>query len=369
MIPFVDLPRQYAEIASDVEPDILDCLRKCSYTGGHYLERFERSMCNYLGVNHVVGVSNGTDAIMLACEALNIRTGDYVLVPNNSFIASAFGVSRSGATPLFVDCHPDTYLMDFDHAERILQNHLKRKRIKAILVVDLYGQMPDLEKFQELAKKYKIYLIEDAAQAVGATYRGKHVGAYSDAATTSFYPSKNLGTIGQGGAVITNDTIVARKIRAIINQGSEKKHNHICLGGNYRLDSLMAAQLYHALKKLEDWNDSRRAVAKIYNDNFTADQRPTQNPNSKHIYHLYEFKCRSGAERDRVEKELLQSQIGYGFHYPHLISDTPMYANLGVLETPVAYDLRDRLISLPMHPFLTEDQVLEVALTVQSVVS
>ncbi len=361
MIPFVDLAAQYAEIANDFEGELLQILRKCQFTGGTYLERFERALAGYLGVHQVVGVSNGTDAIMLACEALNIGRNDLVIVPNNSFIASAFGVSRAGAKPLLCDVDPYTYLLDPDKVEEILKT--KKRKIKAIMVVDLYGQAPDMERFAELASKYKVYLIEDAAQAVGSTHNFNHVGHYSDVATTSFYPTKNLGTIGQGGAVITNSQSVAAKIRNIINQGSDKKYEHTQLGGNYRLDTIMAAHLYHALLKLDTWNEKRKKIAKVYNDHFTSQQRPTQQPSSKHIYHLYEFCCVDAYERERVEKALVRNNIGYGFHYPHLISDTPMYSDAE--PTPVANDVKDKLISLPMHPHMTELDALEVIQVVQ----
>lgn len=359
MIPFVNLVEQYSQIAEHVEPDLLTCLRKCQFVGGHYLDRFELHLGHYLGVNNVVGVSNGTDAIMLALEALGVGQGDYVLCPNNSFIASAFGISRAGAKPILLDVNPDTYLLDVDKVEHILKYNGKRKRIKAILVVHLYGQMPDMERFRELAKQYKVFLIEDAAQAIGSTYKGYSVGFFSDIATTSFYPTKNLGTIGQGGAVITNDTTLANTIRTIINQGSEKKYQHVCLGGNYRLDALMAVYLYHALQKLNDWNDRRRDIAKIYNDEFSAEERPTQQPCSKHIYHLYEYKCKTGEIRDKIEKEFTKREVGFGLHYPNLISDLAMYHELS-LPTPVANELRNRLLSLPMFPTMTDVQARTV---------
>ncbi len=368
MIPFVDLPSLYSEISYDVEPEIIECLRKGSYTGGHYVERFERNLSHYLSTNHVIGVSSGTDALMLACESLNIGLGDYIIIPNNVYIATAFAVTRAGATPIFVDVHPDTYLIDSEKVETILQTHPKRRRIKGMVVVDLYGQMPDMERFSEIADKYKIFFIEDASQSLGSTFKNKHIGTYSDIATTSFYPSKPLGTCGQGGAIITNDSITARRIRAIINQGCEREHDHIFLGGNYRLDAIMAIQLYHGLKRLDGWNNKRRDLARIYHQNFNSDQRPTQQPSCRHIYHLYEYKCQNVIERDIIEMEFLKNQIGYGLHYPTLITDTPMYANLAA-DTPVASDLKNKLISLPIHPHLTEDQVLEVILTIQSVVN
>jgi len=364
VVPFVDLSDQYYEIAREVEPELLNVLRRCQFVGGSYLDRFEHHLANYLNVNHVVGVSNGTDAITLACEALGIGKGDTVIVPNNSFIASAFGVSRSGAKPLLLDVHPYTYLLDIEQVEEVLKS---RKRVRAILVVDLYGQMPNMEDFRNLAEKYQVYLLEDAAQSIGATYNNHHVGFYSDIATTSFYPTKNLGGICQGGAVITNNPSIAHRVRLMINQGSIKKYEHICMGGNYRLDTIAAVYLYHALQMLDNWNERRRNIAKIYNESFDDNHRPTQNPNSKHIYHLYEYCCDSLEERDRVEKTLLRNDIGYGFHYPTQISDTPMYVDMSLnKKTPVCEDLRDRLISIPMFPTMTEEQAEEVVRVIKS---
>jgi dTDP-4-amino-4,6-dideoxygalactose transaminase len=356
MISFIDPISQYNEIAHLVEPDVLDCMRKCQFTNGYYLERFEHAIGKYLGVNHVIGLSSGTDAIMLACEGLNIGYGDYVIVANNASITLAFGLSRAGALPIFADVHQDTYLMDTDSVISLLQTHPKKKKIKAIIVSDIFGQMPNFEMFQEIARTFKVLLIEDATHSVGATYKHNHVAWYADAAITSFNPNRNLGTMGQGGAVFTNDSMLSKKIRIIANQGMEKNITHM-LGGNYKLDSVFAAHLYHALSKLDEWNDRRRAIAKKYNDYFNSDQRPTQQPCGKHIYHLYQFKCRTGMERDNLERELIAKQIGYSIT-PNLITESQIYLNL--IDTPMAYYLRDLLIALPMHPFLTNGEILEV---------
>jgi dTDP-4-amino-4,6-dideoxygalactose transaminase len=355
-VPFVDLSGQHAEIADGVERDVLHVLRHGSYVGGHFLDRFERSLANYLDIDHVVGVSNGTDAIQLICEGLDIGKGDSVIVPNNSFIASAFGVSRAGAKPVLVDVNPYTYLIDYDAVEEKLKNN-KRHHIKAVLAVNLYGQMPNMEALYELCQKHKVYLLEDAAQSIGATYQKKSVGYYSHAASTSFYPAKNLGGCGQGGAVITNDSALAKRIRIIANQGSIEKYEHICLGGNYRLDSIVAAQLFHALDRLDNWNDRRRAIANLYNEIFGIGRCPVQQPNSRHIYHLYEFKCESLEERNQLASDLNKNSIAYGYHYPNLIGSTTMYMGT---HTPVAFDLKDKLISLPIFPTMTPSQVQAV---------
>lgn len=359
-VPFVDVASQYMTIAQDVEPELFHVLRTGQYVGGYYLERFENAMSYYLRSNYCIGVSNGTDAIMVALEALGIGVGDTVIVPANSFVASAFGVSRCGAKPVFVDVDPYTYLLDLNQVEKIVK---RSKKVKAILAVDLYGQMPSLDDLEVFAKEHGLYLIEDAAQAIGATHNKCHVGYYSDVATTSFYPTKNLGTIGQGGAVITNDTAVAERVRTIINQGSKFRYSHTCLGGNYRLDTLMAAHLYHALLKLDEWNDRRREIASIYNEAFGLSHRPTQHPNSKHIYHLYEYCCDSPDDRNLLEIKLQKADIGYGIHYPKLITEMDIYKPV---KTPIAADLCKRLISLPMFPTMTQHQVEQVISAVNS---
>jgi len=354
-IPFVSLIEQYKEIQADIEEDVLYILRNCDFVGGHFVERFEKSLADFLGANYAIGLSSGTDALMLAMEALSIGPKDQVIVPVNSFIASAFAISRCGAKPLFVDVDPDSYLLDLEQVEKVIK---KNKKVKAIMVVHLYGQMPDMEALVDLAKQRKVYLIEDGAQAIGATYNGKSLGFYSHIATTSFYPTKNLGTCGQGGAVIVNDKTIADRVRTIANQGSRSKYEHTCMGGNYRLDSIMAAQLYHALKKVPDWNTQRRRIANHFNNTFTPSQRPIERPNSRHSYHLYEYKCSSTDMRNALALRLKSWGIGFGFHYPTIITETPMYKDWA--ETPVAFDLSRRLISLPMFPTMTEHQANQI---------
>lgn len=357
MIPFVDLPEQYKEIQADIEEDVLHILRYCDFVNGSFVERFELAFAQYLGANYVVGVSSGTDALMLAMEALGIGDKDQVIIPVNSFISSAFSISRCGAIPLFVDVDPDSYLLDLEQVEKILKK--KPKKVKAIIAVHLYGQMPDMEALSDMAKQYKVFLIEDASQAIGATHQGKPVGFWSHIATTSFYPTRNLGTCGQGGAVIVNDRTVAERIKTIANQGSKSKYDHVCIGGNYRLDNIMAAQLYHAIKKINEWTANRRKIASYFNNAFSPDYRPVERPNSRHCYHLYEYKCSTSDMRNVLALRLKSWGIGFGFHYPTIITDTLMYKNLAT-PTPIASDLCGRLISLPMFPTMTEHQANQI---------
>jgi len=345
MIPFIDLPSQYAEIANDVENDILQIMKHCNFINGYYLERFERNVGNYLSASNVIGVSSGSDAIILVLQSLDIGKGDWVILPNNVPVSKATAISKTGAKPLLLDIDPYTYLLNPEQVEEVLKNK-RRRSIKAILLVDLYGQMANMEYYQELADKYKVYLIEDASQAMGATYNNKLAGYYSYVAVASLDPDMNLWGIGQGGIIITNNNSLARNVKGIIDQE------------NY-LDSLMAAHLYHTLAKLDDWNKRRRTIARYYNECFTNEQRPTQQPSSKHVYNLYVFCCKSELHRNHMEKVFTDRRINYGFHYPSLITDHIQYME-NCLETPIAADLKNRLISLPLHPNMTKDQVIEI---------
>lgn len=372
MIPFVDLPAQYEQIGHLVEPDILTILRTGAYVNGPYVERFEQALANYLDLpnplyNHtpsVVGVSNGTDAITLALEAFSFEEGTprdrwstKAIVPNNSFIASAFGATRACMHVVPVDVNPDTYLLD----PNLVEDKVKKdQRIRAVIVTHLYGQQPDMKAFRELADRYKFVLLEDAAQSIGSTFNGCAVGTYSDVATTSFYPTKNLGGCGQGGAVITRNAEVARRVRRIANQGSEEKYKHWGLGGNFRLDAIVAAHLYHALTKLNEWNKRRQEIANIYNAAFGS-RAPKVQEGSTHIYHLYELRCKSKEERLKIESYLKARKVSYAHHYPQTITDNWIYRGE---HTPIAEVLKDRLISLPMFPTMTEEQALEVVGTV-----
>ena len=355
-IPFVDLPAQYAPIQEDIERDVLDILRGCFFVGGKYLERFEEALADFVGVKHCVGTSSGTSALSVALQALGVGSGDRVIVPVNSFIASAFAVNHTGARPAFVDVLPDTYLIN----PRKVELYLRQNRISAVMPVHLYGQMADMKALKRICQNSGAYLIEDAAQAIGATQGGEHVGVFGDAACTSFWPSKNLGTIGQGGAILTNNTELAAKARSIVNQGSVSKYDHKYLGGNYRLDTIAAAQLFHALKCLPFWDEARRAIAQRYDAAFGQECSPRIGEGNLHSYHLYEYRCRSPRDRDLLEKRLKAAGIAYGFHYPHLISESPVYGNSGGVFWPTAQVLTKRLISLPIFPTMSDEQVCEV---------
>lgn len=365
---YTDPVALYSEVADDVEYETLQILRKCQFTGGQFLERFERCLATYLGTLAAVGVSSGQDALMLVLEALKIGSGDSVIIPNNINIGAAFAISRVGAKPLITDINPYTYLIDYDRVEGLLKNKDRKTKIKAIIVPHTFGQMPNMEQFKALARKHKVFLIEDASHGMASSFNYQSPGFYSDVVVASVGPTMNLWSVGQAGIVTTNSVELAEQVRVKANQGCAKNDQHTALGGSYRMDALHAATLYHTLTKLEDWTERRRKVARYYNEIFAADQRPTQQPNGRHVYHQYVFCCKSAEERDRLEKMLKANEIGYGIPTPTLISDSPMYMQVGI-ETPVAYDLKDRLISLPNHPSLEGTQALSVVRVVQSVCS
>jgi dTDP-4-amino-4,6-dideoxygalactose transaminase len=358
MVMLTDPTGLYAEIANDVEYEVLQIMRRCQFVGGHFVDRFERSLANYLDAGFAIGVSSGTDAVMLACEALHIGKNDSVIMANNAALGAAFGITRAGAKPILVDINPYTYMMDYDQVENILVTTPKKKSIKAIFVSDLYGQMPNLEKFKLLARKHCIAIIEDASQSLSSTYEYQCVGHYSTIAVASLGPEASLSGPGQGGAIITSNVDVAKVIKAKISG-----NNHT-LGGSYALDAIHAVYLYHSLQKMSDWDEKRRKVARYYNEVFSSNQRPTQQPNCFHTYHRYMFCCKNIEERDLLEKVMVESDIDYEIPKP-LINQSPVYLKYHYI-TPVSYEMNDRLIALPCHPTIQGSQALEVVRAIQS---
>lgn len=351
-VPFVDLKAQYAPIQADIEADVLDVLRSWWVVGGPYLDKFEAEFAQYLGVTRVVGCASGTSALDAGMRAIGIGEGDKVIVPVNSFIASANAVLAAGATPVFVDVDPETYLMDLGACEELLQTD---RTIKGIMVVHLYGQMVDMLAYSSLAKAYGVKLIEDAAQAVGANFSGYGVGALSDVAGTSFYPAKNLGTCGQGGAIITNSAEAAVIANEVIHQGSKTKYEHVRPGYNFALDSLMAAQLRHALRILDSNNDGRRRVAARYDEAF-GERAPWVDSRARHIYHLYEYRCDDAQDRQALMDHLGAEGVACGLHYPSLIVEAPHFKQ-DLKLFPVASQLKGQLLSLPMFPTMSDTQI------------
>ena len=362
-IPLVDLAAQHAEVASTVQTAWDEILAATSFINGPAVRAFEAAYADFSAVEHCVGVSNGTDALELALRASGIGPLDEVILPANSFVATAESIARVGATPVFVDCDPRYQLVD---AEQVADRMTARTR--AIVPVHLYGQMADMGALEEIVgARPDVCLIEDAAQAHGARQRGRPAGGIGLAAGTSFYPGKNLGAYGDAGAVLTNDADVAQRVRLMRDHGSGKKYVHEAIGWNCRLDSLQAAVLSAKLERLQGWNDARRAAARRYDDLLDGMEhvvRPETLDGNEHVWHLYVVQVPA---RDDVLAILEQANIGAGIHYPIPIHLQPAFADpaSGPGSYPVAEAAAQRILSLPLHPHLTAEQQERVASTLE----
>jgi dTDP-4-amino-4,6-dideoxygalactose transaminase len=364
-VPFVDLKAQYETLKPEFDAAIMQALSETAFIAGRYATAFENAFAEYLGVENCVAVANGTDAIEIALRAMGIEPGDEVIVPANTFLATAEGVSNIGAIPVFVDNLADTYNIDpAKIAEKITSN------TKAIIPVHLYGLPAEMDEVMAIAKKHGLKVLEDCAQAHGATYRGQKVGTLGDAATFSFYPSKNLGAFGDAGGIVTNNSEVAAKARLIANHGQFAKNRHTIIGRNSRMDGIQAAVLGVKLPHLDGWLDARRKNAERYNE-LLADSGltlPIDSDNATHTYHLYVVQV---PNRDEVQAKLAEAEIESGLHYPTPIPLMEAYSDLGYKpdDFPVAVSQMDRILSLPMYAELTDPQIEHVCTTLMAAVS
>jgi dTDP-4-amino-4,6-dideoxygalactose transaminase len=360
-IPFVDLAWQHTEIAAEVEQGLARVIESGAFILGPDVVAFEEEFARASGVSCCIGVGNGTDALELALRAVGVGAGDEVVVPANSFIASALAVARSGATPVLVDSDPETHLLDVDRALGCIG-----AKTKALMPVNLFGQIAPIDALREgLAargaadpKAPAIAVIEDAAQSQGARRNGSLSGSFGDIAGTSFYPGKNLGAYGDAGAVVTDDEVLAARVRALRQYGSERKYEHPELGFNSRLDTLQAVVLRAKLARLESWNEDRRRAARRY-DELLAGLADAQLPHTltgnEHVWHLYTVRVPA---RDRVLESLRAEGVDAGVHYPVPIHLQGAFANLGHRrgDFPEAERAADELLSLPIFPGITSGQ-------------
>lgn len=368
-IPFVDLKAQEAEVREEVEAGWRSVLDRTAFVLGDEVRIFEEAFAAFSGVDHCIGVANGTDALELALRSVDVGPGDEVLVPANTFIASALAISRVGATPVLVDCDPDTYLIDVDQASSRVSSSTR-----AIMPVHLFGQMAPMGPLLELAARHDLVVVEDAAQSQGASQGGTGSGAAGRVAGTSFYPGKNLGAFGDAGAVLTGDADVAQRVRALRNYGSEVKYHHPVTGFNSRLDTLQAVVLSAKLGRLRAWNDQRRAAADRYSALLAEMPEvvtPVTAPGNVHVWHLYVVRVADRDLRDRAIKELGAAGIGVGIHYPVPVHLQGAFAHLGHRDGdfPVSERVADTMLSLPMHPHLREEQQQFVVEQLRSVVA
>ncbi|MFS0866257.1 DegT/DnrJ/EryC1/StrS family aminotransferase [Microbacterium sp. 179-B 1A2 NHS] len=364
-VPFLDLAAQQKEIAHEVLPIWARQLADAAFVGGPDVAGFEREYADYIGVRHVVGVSNGTDALELAYRAVGVGRGDEVIMPANTFIATAEAASRLGAVPVFVDVDEEHLLMDPAALEAAVSS-----RTRAIVPVHLFGQTAPMAPIAAVARRHGLAVVEDAAQAQGAWGSDGRAGAMGHIAATSFYPGKNLGAAGDAGAVLTDDDGMAALVRNLGAHGSSVKYVHDHVGMNARLDAVQATVLRAKLRRLEGWNAARREAASRYAEllgDIDGVRLPTARPGNTDVWHLYVIRV---ADRDRVMAELGAAGIGVGVHYPTPVHLTPAYAGLEGRpgQFPVAEAAAHRILSLPMFPHLTADQQQRVAAAVVSAV-
>ena len=363
-IPLVDLKAAHAEIAGEVAAGFEKVLATTGFVGGPEVAAFEEEFAAFSGVRHCVGVANGTDAVELALRAAGVRRDDEVVLPANTFIATAGAVARVGAVPVLVDCDPDSYLIDVQAALAAVG-----PRTAAVLPVHLYGQHAPVEELTEKLAGSDVRVVEDAAQCQGATRDGRGAGSGGIAAT-SFYPGKNLGAYGDGGAVLTDDADLAKTVRAIANHGGLTKYSHDLVGFNSRLDALQAVVLRAKLRRLAAWNAARRAAADRYAE-LLADvpgiALPSAAASNEHVWHLYVVRIDAfDGDRDRRDAlvaNLNAQGIGVGVHYPTALHLTPAFRDLGYPagSFPNAEAAAARIVSLPLHPHLTAAQQERVA--------
>ncbi len=352
MIPFIDLKREYAEISEEINQAIQGVLENGWFILGEEVKRFEQEFSRYIGTKYAIGVNSGSDALFLGLKALGIGKGDEVITVSHTFISTVDAIVRNGAKPVFVDIDAYTYCIDITKIEERIT-----KRTRVLLPVHLYGHPADMQPLMEIAKKHRLFVIEDACQAHGAEYKGKKLGSLGDIGCFSFYPVKNLGAYGDGGMVVTRNQGVATRLRMLRNCGQSQKYYHDFVGVNSRLDEIQAAILRVKLKHLDEWNERRRKAAKIY-DRLLRDAGviiPVEKKYAKHVYHLYVIRDK---KRDRLQQRLLANGIQTQIHYPIPVHKQKAYAELGhAAKLPVTERICNEILSLPMHPFFREDEI------------
>lgn len=361
-VPFVSFLPMERELDKDLRTAFDRVFTRSWYIEGAEDESFEKAFAEYCGTQYCVGVGNGLDALMLALKAMGIGTGNEVIVPSNTYIATALAVTYVGAKPIFVEPRLETFNIDPKRIEAAITD-----RTKAIMPVHLYGQACDMDPIMAVAKKYGVKVIEDCAQAHGATYKGHKVGTFGDAAGFSFYPGKNLGALGDAGAVITNNKDLASKIRALGNYGSDYKYHHIMKGNNSRLDELQAAFLAAKLPHLDRMNAERRRIANRYlaeikNPKVTL---PAVGGEFVTVWHIFGVRC---AEREELEKWLNDKGIGTNKHYPIPIHLQDCYKDLGfgIGDFPIAEEISKTELSIPMYYGMTDEEISYVIETINS---
>lgn len=352
MVPFVDLKTQYLSIKQEIDTAVLNVLESTQFVLGKEVAAFEELFSTYTQTRHVMGVNTGTSALHLALLAAGIGRGDEVITTPFTFIATVSAIDYTGATPVFVDIDPASFTIDPTKIEAAIT-----PRTKAILPVHLYGQPAEMDPIMEIAKRHGLVVIEDAAQAHGAEYKGRRVGSIGDLGCFSFYPGKNLGAYGEGGAVTTNNPEFARTVRMLRDWGAERRYYHDLKGFNYRLEGIQGAVLKVKMKYIEAWTEARRAVATRYDSllDDTPIRTPDALPDRRHVYHIYAIR---DAQRNTLQAFLHDNGVNTGIHYPIPVHLQHAFAELGHKEGdfPHAESAAAEVLSLPMYPELPQDQ-------------
>jgi len=366
-IPLVDLKAQYQTIKDEIDTAISTVLSECSFVGGPHVKAFEEAFADFCTVKHCVGVGNGTDALFIALRALDIGPGDEVITTALSFIATSEAITMTGARVVFVDIDPRTYNLEVTKIEEKIT-----PQTKAIIPVHLYGQPADMDAVLKIAKDHGLKVIEDAAQAHGALYKGRKIGSIGDMACFSFYPGKNLGAYGDGGAIVTNDEDLARKARMLANHGRMDKYNHEVEGVNSRLDGLQAAILGVKLRHLPEWSEKRRQNARLYHEHLKDAPcvPPFEMEGVEPVYHLYVVRVQDG-QREKLQEQLKSQGISTGIHYPIALPNLKAYAYLNHREDDFleATKASKEILSLPMYAELDESAIQLTAEKVKTFLS
>ncbi len=362
MVPFLDLKVQYQNIKNEIEEAISNVLENTQFVLGTEVAAFETEFATYCHVDYGIGVNSGTSALHLALLAAGVGPGDEVITIPFTFVATVAAIDYTGAKPVFVDIEPNSFTIDTNQIEKAIT-----QRTKAILPVHLYGQPADLDPILEIAQHYGLTLIEDAAQAHGAEYKGRRVGSIGDLGCFSFYPSKNLGAYGEGGMVVTHHEKYANAIKLLRDWGQARKYHHILKGYNYRLEEIQAAILRVKLRYLESWTKARQSHAQQYDEQLinAQVQTPQIMPYSRHVYHIYAVRT---TQRTALQQQLQQQGIQTGIHYPVPVHLMPAYADLGYQlgDFPQSELAANEVLSLPMYAELLIDQTKSVTHAINS---
>ena len=356
-INMADLKKQHDGLRDEIDKVIREVIDSSAFILGGKVTEFEDNYSTFTGAKHTIGMASGTGALHVALAALDVGIGDEVITVPFTFAATVEVIYLTGAKPVFVDIEPDSFTMDVSKIEKAITD-----KTKVILPVHLYGQMADMDAIMELAEKYELKVIEDAAQAQGALYKGIHAGTIGDIGTFSFYPGKNLGAMGDAGACTTNNDVLAEKMRLLLNHGQSTKYAHTIVGYNYRLDTIQAAVLNVKLKELSKWNAQRNIIASVYTDNLKDTNLilPLINENRNHVWHQYVIRTE---KRDALKEALSDLGIATALHYPIPLSLQPAFAYLGYKkgDFPIAESCSEEVLSLPMYPELSEETAVEVS--------